>query len=141
VAWSGAGSGCSHYIQVPSWQKGPEYAIGCANRVGNDIAADADPNTGVWIYDSLGYNGQTGGWFAMGGTSLAAPIVAATYALAHDLPSSETGPQFLSEHQNGSTVRDITHGSTGGCLTYICNAKVGFDGPSGWGTPIGAGGF
>ena len=33
----------------------------------------ADPNTGVWVYDSA----QTPPWFMVGGTSAASPVVAA----------------------------------------------------------------
>ena len=43
-----------------------------------DVSAVADPNTGVWVYDSC----DAGGWDVFGGTSVAAPIVGAMYALA-----------------------------------------------------------
>ena len=59
TAWnsgSGAtGSGCSAYEPKPSWQADP----GCSRRTDNDVAADADPDTGAAIYDS--YDGA-GGW-------------------------------------------------------------------------------
>jgi hypothetical protein len=44
-----------------------------------DIAYDADPNTGVWVYDSL-----IGGWGDIGGTSAAAPQMAALIAIADE---------------------------------------------------------
>jgi len=44
-----------------------------------DIAMDADPNTGVWVYDSL-----IGGWADIGGTSAAAPQMAALIAIADE---------------------------------------------------------
>src|SRR5579884_1409405 len=68
TAWSGAGSGCSLYIAKPSWQTD----TGCAKRSVADVSADADPNTGAAVYDSVSYQGQTG-WFQVGGTSLASP--------------------------------------------------------------------
>lgn len=39
-------------------------------------------NTGVWIYDTYPYLGQTLDWEPIGGTSAASPIIAAVYALA-----------------------------------------------------------
>src|SRR6185436_16183615 len=48
TVWSGAGSGCSAYIAKPSWQTD----AGCARRTVADVAAVADPNTGVAVYDT-----------------------------------------------------------------------------------------
>ncbi|HME03397.1 MAG TPA: hypothetical protein VKG38_10265, partial [Solirubrobacteraceae bacterium] len=42
----------------------------------NDMAADADPNTGLAVYNS-----EDGGFIGVGGTSLATPEIAAYYAL------------------------------------------------------------
>src|SRR5207244_1357025 len=68
--WSGSGSGCSLYELKPSFQTDPA----CPNRAIADTAADADPNTGAAVYDSYGYGGYRG-WFQVGGTSLAAPLI------------------------------------------------------------------
>ncbi len=46
--WSGASSGCSRYEPKPSWQHDP----GCIRRTIADVSADADPGTGVAMYDS-----------------------------------------------------------------------------------------
>ena len=78
-AWSGTGSGCSKYEAKPSWQTGVTDSLCPANRMVNDVSADADPNTGAAVYDSFSYYGMRG-WFQVGGTSLSSPIVAATYA-------------------------------------------------------------
>src|SRR4029077_19261365 len=78
TVWSGAGSGCSTYEAKPVWQ----LDSGCANRSVADVAAVADPSTGVWVFSR-----DDGGWEVFGGTSVAAPIVAAFYALAEN-PSS-----------------------------------------------------
>ena len=69
--WSGSGSGCSVYETKPAWQTD----TGCSQRTVADVSADADPNTGAAIYDSVSYYGQTG-WFQVGGTSLSSPLVA-----------------------------------------------------------------
>jgi subtilase family serine protease len=53
TVWSGAGSGCSAYVSKPSWQTDS----GCTRRTVADVAAVADPNTGVAVYDTLGKSG------------------------------------------------------------------------------------
>jgi Putative Ig domain len=130
---SGAtGSGCSRYERKPAWQ----HDTGCAGRTDNDVAADADPGTGAAIYDSY----DQGGWLEVGGTSESAPIIAATYALA-GAPAAGTYPaQF--PYQHTGDLYDITSGSDGSCGgSYLCTATVGYDGPTGWGTPDGTGAF
>jgi len=137
IAWSGTGSGCSAYEQKPNLQAD----TGCANRMVVDVSAVADPNTGAAIYDSVRYNGSRG-WFQAGGTSLAAPIIAATYALSNYVPLY-TLENLLPYYMNpGANFRDVVNGSNGTCTTaYFCVAGVGYDGPTGLGTPKGAGAF
>src|SRR4029077_437792 len=77
TAWSGAGSGCSAYVPKPAWQ----HDTGCAMRTVADVAAVADPATGVWVYDTTAFGGASG-WIVIGGTSVAAPIISSIYALA-----------------------------------------------------------
>ncbi len=74
--WAGSGGGCSAYVAKPAWQGDAD----CPNRAGNDIAAFADPNPGVAVYDS--YLSRSAGWRTYGGTSVSAPIVAGAIALA-----------------------------------------------------------
>jgi Ricin-type beta-trefoil lectin domain/Putative Ig domain len=131
---SGAtGSGCSVYEGKPSWQTD----TGCAQRTENDVAADADPNTGVAVYDT--YRGGPG-WEVFGGTSVAAPIIAATYALAGP-PASGAYPASF-PYQHASRLYDVTSGRDGSCGgSYLCTARAGYDGPTGLGTPNGTGAF
>jgi subtilase family serine protease len=131
IAWSGAGAGCSVFEPKPSWQTDP----GCANRTVADVSADADPNTGVSVYDTY----RTGGWLVFGGTSVASPIVAAVYALAGN-GSSVTYGGFPYTHS--SSLFDVTSGSDGSCGgSYLCTAGTGYDGPTGLGTPNGTSAF
>jgi subtilase family serine protease len=131
TAWSGAGSGCSAYIAKPSWQTDS----GCARRTVADVSAIADPNTGVAVYDSTRYQGASG-WMLFGGTSVAAPVVAGVYALA----ANGAPPAYPYSHT--SSLFDVTSGANGSCATaYLCTARVGFDGPTGLGTPNGIGAF
>ena len=136
MAWSGAGSGCSAYNAHPTWQS--STVTGCANRAVADVAADADPNTGVAVYDSYSYRGQSG-WLQFGGTSVAAPIIAATYALAGNAASVTYGSY---PYAHTSSLYDVTSGSNGTCTTsQLCTAGTGWDGPTGLGTPNGTGAF
>ena len=135
TAWSGAGSGCSVYEAKPTWQSDS----GCARRTVADVSADADPNTGASVYDSVAYSGMTG-WFQVGGTSLAAPIVAGTYALA-GIPPANVSENSL-PYANPLQLHDVVSGANGSCGgSYLCTAMVGYDGPTGLGTPNGAGAF
>ncbi len=131
---SGAtGSGCSAYEAKPGWQSG----AGCSHRTDNDVAADADPNTGVAVYDTYG---GARGWQVFGGTSVPSPIIAATYALAGPPGAGANPAEYPYLHT--SRLYDVTSGRDGSCGgSYLCTAKVGYDGPSGWGTPDGTGAF
>jgi len=137
TVWSGTGSGCSAYVSKPSWQTDPD----CSRRTVGDIAADADPNTGVAVYDSYAYQGVSG-WLVFGGTSVASPIIASVYALAGNAASLNlNGASYIYSHYSGN-VYDVTSGSNGSCGgTYLCTGEVGYDGPTGWGTPDGTGAF
>jgi outer membrane protein assembly factor BamB len=128
TAWSGAGAGCSVYEPKPGWQ----HDGGCSGRAVADVAAVADPNTGVWIYDTYG----SGGWAISGGTSVAAPIVGAFYGLAGNDRSSNVLAAY--PYGAASSLYDVTSGSDGACSpSYLCTAGQGYDGPTGLGTPGG----
>jgi subtilase family serine protease len=136
TVWSGAGSGCSAYIPKPTWQTDAS----CTKRTVADVAAVADPNTGVLVYDTYGLSG----WYIFGGTSVASPIVASVYALA--LAGNASSPKSASSLYAPSTTTlfDVTSGSNGTCGTataYLCTGEAGYDGPTGNGTPNGLGGF
>lgn len=79
----GAGGGCSAYIAKPSWQS--SSVTGCSRKAVADVSAVADPATGVDVYDS--YGGY--GWIEVGGTSASSPIIAATFALAGNVSSTQ----------------------------------------------------
>ena len=131
-AWNGTGSGCSSDAAKPSWQK----ASACSKRIGNDVAAVADPNTGVAVYDTY----KAGGWAIYGGTSAASPIIAATYALA-GTPRAGTYPASY-PYTHRSALHDVTSGHNGSChRSYLCTARRGYDGPTGLGTPKGLAAF
>lgn len=131
TAWVNTGSGCSTVVAKPTWQKD----AGCANRASTDVAFEADPNTGVAVYDS--FQMQTP-WLQAGGTSVGAPAIAATYALAGNANATNAASSL---YTNAAELNDVTSGSNGACGTYLCTAGVGYDGPTGNGTPNGVGAF
>jgi subtilase family serine protease len=127
--WSGAGSGCSAYNTALSGAA--SAGTGCAKRAVADVAAVADPATGVAVM----YNGS---WLVFGGTSASAPIIAGVYALAGNEASIDNNYPYA----HASAFFDITSGSNGSCPTsQWCAARAGWDGPTGLGTPNGTGGF
>ncbi|HEX4703500.1 MAG TPA: S8 family serine peptidase, partial [Pseudonocardiaceae bacterium] len=133
TAWGGAGSGCSAFEPKPSWQHDPL----CARRTVADVSADADPNTGVAVFDSTSSGGLSG-WLVFGGTSVASPLIATVYALAGNA-STVTYGSFPYSHT--ASLNDVTSGTNGSCGSYLCTAGPGYDGPTGLGTPNGTGAF
>ncbi len=134
-AWTGAGSGCASFEPKPTWQAD----AGCENRTVTDVSAVADPATGVAVYDS--FNDENG-WNVVGGTSVATPIIASVYALA-GTPATGSNPASF-PYLRWEDLNDVTAGPTStACGTanyptyYLCNAGVGYDGPTGLGTPNG----
>ena len=131
TVWSGAGSGCSTVYAKPSWQ----HDTGCAKRVEADVSAVADPNTGVAVYGPVSRNRS--GWLVFGGTSVAAPLVAGVYGVNGGAVNYGSDP-----YNNTGALYDVTSGSNGSCGgSYLCTAKVGYDGPTGLGTPNGSTAF
>jgi subtilase family serine protease len=130
----GSASGCSAYESKPKWQ----HDHGCAERTTADVSAVA---ANVLGYDS--YESGGGGWFFFFGTSLSSPITAAIYGLAGNI-GSESLPGAALPYSHRTHFYDITRGlATGTCSPhrYLCKAIRGYDGPTGLGTPFGAGGF
>jgi hypothetical protein len=141
-AWSGdgvtaTGSGCSAYIAKPAWQ----HDKLCGTRTVADVSAVADPATPVAIYDTDGH----AGWIAVGGTSVATPIIAGVYALAGNAAAITPGAWLYAHHRSLFDVTsgfEGTPGANGDCGgSYLCTAGPGYDGPTGWGSPNGIGAF
>lgn len=146
TAWADGGSGCSQIFAAPVWQQavGNFSATGCkGDRSVADVAADANPNTGVDIYDSTPEGKAPTGWTVFGGTSVAAPIVAAEFALAGGAQGVRSPAATLYSHAgDASDLYDVVSGSNGSCGgATSCEAVVGYDGPTGLGSPLGLGAF
>lgn len=125
TAWTSGGSACSLSIPKPTYQD----ASPCAYKATVDIAAVGDPATGLAVY-----NAANGGWISVGGTSAAAPLVAAIFAATGN-GTAGTGAFVKS---NVGKLYDVMSGVNGTCPTgqgLLCKAQAGWDGPTGYGTP------
>jgi hypothetical protein len=133
---AGTGSGCSAYEPKPAWQ----HDSGCGKRTVADVSADANPATGVAVYDTYG----DPGWEVFGGTSVSSPVIASAYALA-GRPVAGTYPAsypYAAALADPPALHDVTSGANGRCHpAYLCTAGPGYDGPTGLGTPDGTGAF
>jgi subtilase family serine protease len=140
TAWSGSGGGTSLYETEPPYQEGTQSTD---YRTVPDVGFDADPNTGVGVYDSYNNTDNSGPWVQVGGTSLAAPSWAAVLAIANQGRvlaggSPLSGPTSTSPGQTLSALyaisstdfNDITSGSNG-----VFSAGPGYDEVTGLGSP------
>jgi len=131
--WDHAGTGCSAWVDKPAWQTDTE----CSGRMVADVAAVADPNTGLAVYDTADQNG----WIVLGGTSASAPYVAGVIAVAGH-PDRFADASYLYTHADA--LHDVVGGgsySTDCGGDYLCTGVAGYDGPTGNGTPDGLGAF
>jgi hypothetical protein len=139
--FGGSGGGISTQAQ-PSYQSGIVNKYSTTKRTFPDVAMEADPATGVPIYDSYD-NGTASPWTNfVGGTSLATPMWAGLVAIADEgraiagLGSLNGLTQTLPELYSlpSTDFHDITSGSTGPAPTYV--AGTGYDLTTGLGSPV-----
>ena len=136
TAWSSGGGGPSAYESKPNYQV--VYGVPGTTRGTPDVSYDADPNTGVSVYDSTRYNGQKG-WFQVGGTSAGAPQWAALIALADQGRSTPLTTADLTSR----TEYNAATGSTTYASNYVdiisgnngYPAGTGYDYATGVGSP------
>ncbi len=141
TAWSGSGGGFSKFFSEPDFQKGlpqPVQAQLGGRRGLPDIAADADPQTGMAFYFA-------GNWSLTGGTSASTPLWAGMIAVAdqvagHSLGFINPGIYKIAASANAQQdFRDITSGSNtfshGTTRVPAYQAVAGWDAVTGWGAP------
>ncbi len=129
TVWAGAGSGCSDHNKAPKYQD--TKATKCKGDASADVSAAANPGAGG---ASIYYSGH---FTVVGGTSESSPIIAAVFALS----GKTKGYPGENLWKNPNKLYDITSGSNGSCGAPLCTAGKGWDGPTGLGTPNGAGAF
>ena len=179
--YGAGGSGCSLQFEAQPWQRAvPDWSeVGCKEkRAVADVSADGDPYTGVAVYDSIPDLHEEGGetvntplyWSPIGGTSVAAPIIASMFALAGGAHGVEYPAQTLYSHLETPLLHPVTAGGSGECDdlytacsgsmsrlssrfafdcgrgVLICNSAPDceghyYDGPAGVGTPAGIAAF
>jgi subtilase family serine protease len=140
-AWSGSGGGMSKFFTRPAYQQTLPADVQSLlqNRRGlPDVAADADPGTGLAMYEH-------GTWSTAGGTSASAPLWAALVALANQMAGHPLGFINPALYKIAASARyrqdfhDVTLGSNGvfsqGLQVRGYNALAGWDAVTGLGTP------
>jgi len=148
TAWGGSNGDASFFEAEPGYQNNYPIPDTAGARGAPDVSYIADPNTGVSVYDTTAFFGQSG-WFQIGGTSVGAPNWAALIALANQGRScASSGSQCLSTSNTNfsplynaaspplsttynSNYRDITSGSN-----VCCTASPGYDFVTGLGSPL-----
>ena len=142
--YGGGGGGISTEETQPAYQKGAVSAFSTTQRTYPDVSADADPNSGVDVYDSYDFGNKTA-WATIGGTSLACPLWAGIIGVADqgravagmgplDGPT-QTLPDLYNLYNSSSYNTDF-HDVVSGDNGY--SAGLGYDLASGIGTPTGS---
>jgi kumamolisin len=136
TGWNDTGCGPSAYEPRPSFQSKVASVVGTKRGV-SDLAFEADPNTGVYIFDSTPVWGESG-WWILGGTSVASPSLAGVLNLAaasgngFATNSAAEEARIYGSLGNTKAFNDVTSGTDG---KYKC--AVGYDFVTGVGTPNG----
>ena len=147
TAWVEGGSGCSKIFSAPLWQlKLADFAAtGCAGgRSVADVSAVADPQTGVDVYDSTPeYAHAPTGWGVWGGTSVVLPDRRSRVRAGGRSPRRGLSRADPLSRTSVSPARSMTSrpARNGTCATTSCKAVVGYDGPTGVGSPLGVSAF
>jgi subtilase family serine protease len=128
--WQDAGGGPSIVESRPAYQNGIASIVG-TKRGTPDIAAVANPYTGVWVYNST-YVGPA--WWIIGGTSVASPLIAGIVNAAGSFSKSSYDElSKIYSNPSGFTIHRF-----GNCGLYIGDfATASWDFCTGWGSPQG----
>jgi len=124
TTWQDGGGGPSAYEALPAFQQAA-LAGKFSSRATPDVAADANPSTGVYVYEA-------GSWYGIGGTSVATPIWAGIVSSAGD--SSSTGNELTRIYGELSNAGDFFDIATG-----TCGPGNGYSAVPGWDPCTGAG--
>jgi kumamolisin len=132
--WQDAGSGPSIFEPRPKFQDRIQRIVG-GQRGTPDFSFDANPFTGVWVYDSNAVPGP--GWYILGGTSVSAPSLAGIINAAGSfhISSQAENEQLYRGIGNPFVLRDIRYGTCG--LNMGDFSGFGWDFCTGVGSDIG----
>jgi len=121
-----------NFIQEAAWVYGgggesaiepkPSYQSGVPNRAVPDLSFDADPYTGVWVYDTFPiptlYGDEWPEWIVVGGTSVSAPSLAGIVNAAGSFAAS-TNAELTTIYHNQGTAAYFTRIPNGFCGFYM----------------------
>jgi uncharacterized repeat protein (TIGR01451 family) len=110
TGWSGSGGGQSAYETEPSYQTAVQSS---GSRESPDVSLDADPDSGVYVYDSYG----SGGWTDVGGTSVATPCWAGLMAIVNQARVA-VGSPTLNPYGNPTQALTLLYGLAGSSKDY-----------------------
>jgi subtilase family serine protease len=135
TGWSGSGGGPSKYEAKLSYQNGVANTS-ATQRSAPDFSFDADPNSGVSVYDSTRCQGLSG-WLVFGGTSVASPSLAGIINRAGHFANTSVDElvNIYGNRTNTADFRDITSGTAGSF-----SAGSGYDFVTGVGSNVGLNG-
>lgn len=134
AGWNNGGGGPSAYESRPAFQSSVATKVG-SKRGTPDLSFDADPRSGVALYDSTSCGGLSG-WMVAGGTSLSSPAVAGIINLSgHFYASSDMELNVIYSNLGNANFRDITAGRAG-----AFSASKGWDFVTGVGSSLGLAG-
>jgi subtilase family serine protease len=128
--WQDAGGGPSLAEPIPPFQKTVKSVVG-NTRGTPDISFDANPNSGVWIYDNNAVLGA--GWYVVGGTSVSAPSLAGILNAAGSFAPSSAAENAMLYTGRGKAFNNINYGNCGLYLGTF--ASGGYDLCTGLGSP------
>ena len=151
VAFTAGGGtgGASRFHRQPGYQA--DAGLGAAQRLVPDVSMYASDVPGIVTYCSA-FNvaarvgecppsPENGFWSAIGGTSFAAPLLAGGIALANEQaakastpPLGFVNPLIYERQTRRAALRDVTTGSNALFPVGCCQARVGYDQATGWGT-------
>jgi kumamolisin len=135
--WQDTGGGPSLFEPRPHFQDRIAFIVGAA-RGTPDLSFDANPTSGVWVVDTNLFEGQPGGFFIVGGTSLSSPALAGIINNAGKFQSSsqaENAEIYRHAFFDRDDFRDIIYGNCG--INVGDFSTFGWDFCTGVGSSIG----
>lgn len=126
VPWADASGGESSVETRPSYQSSISSIVGTTRGV-PDLSFDADPYTGVWVYDTFPlYGFEYYEWAVFGGTSVSSPALSGIINRAGGFAASSNA-ELTTMYTNKANTADFTDIVAGYCGFYR-----GFTAGTGW---------
>ena len=139
ITWAEGGGGVSAYESVPVYQLGNSSIRSLVGKWRGvpDLSFDSNPDTGAWVLDSVEYEGGPGGWFIVGGTSLASASLSGVINAAGGFAISGVA-ELVNIYSHLGVAADFNDITAGICGPYAgWTALKGWDFCTGVGSPHG----